>query len=120
MTDEASPGAGDIQIELAGKTMTMVPSAQACMAISRLHGGLNAAVQRCAVMDFDTICAVIQAGLGLNPNQARMVPDAVYTAGTMFLSAACIDFIHVVANGGRPLPADAEDQEPDPLAQKSA
>lgn len=106
---EAEPGAGNIPIELDGKAHELVPSVQACIAISRIGGGLHAAVQRCLQLDFDTICQVVTAGLGLNPQQAKLVPEAVYKTGLVGLSAPCIDFINVVSNGGRPIEEDQEE-----------
>ena len=109
--DKPEPGAGDIPILLDGKQQVLQPSLQACLTVSKLHGGLNAAVQRCAALDFETICAVITAGLGLNPTQARMIPEAVYRTGTIQLYGPCVDFIHVIANGGRPIPLPDPDGE---------
>lgn len=113
---EAAPGAGDIPIKLDGKDLVLQPSVQACIAISRLGGGLTAAVQRCLSLDFDTICAVITAGLSLNPVQAKAIPEAVYKTGAMALSGPCIDFINVVSNGGRAISdedgEDGEDSDP--------
>jgi hypothetical protein len=77
------------------------------MAISALGGGLNSAVNRCVALDFDTICQIITAGLGLNPVQAKMVPQAVYRQGLLSLSGPCIEFVHVIGNGGRAI----EDEE---------
>jgi hypothetical protein len=114
MADEAGPGAGNIEIEIDGKAMPMVPTAAACLAISRIAGGLNAAVQRCLQLDFDTITAVITAGLNLNPTQAKKLPDAIFKAGLISLASPCVDFIHVVSNGGRPISyeeGDGEDRE---------
>lgn len=109
MTD-LTPGAGNVWIELDGKEHELVPTLQACMAISKIAGGLNAAVQRCLQLDFDTICAIIIAGLSLNPNQAKKVPEAVFKTGLIPLSGPCIDFINIIGNGGRPI-EDDEDQE---------
>jgi hypothetical protein len=108
---DAEQGAGDIPIELDGKEMFLVPSLQACLTISKIGGGLNAAVQRCLNLDFDTICQIVTAGLSLNQTQAKMVPDAVYKTGLIGLSAPCIDFINVVGNGGRPVEIDGEGGE---------
>lgn len=109
---EAEPGAGDIPIVLNGKELVLQPSLGACIAISAMAGGLNVAQQRCQQLDFGTICDVIAAGLGLNPTQARALPEAVYKTGLIDLHAKCIDFIGVVANGGQPLPEVEEEQEP--------
>lgn len=107
---EAGPGAGDIPIELDGQELILVPSLNACIRISRMAGGLNSAIQRCAQLDFETICEVVAAGLDANPVQAKKIPDAVFKTGMIGLHAKCIEFIHVVANGGRP-PEPDEDQE---------
>jgi hypothetical protein len=111
---EAEPGSGNIEFELDGESMVLVPTLQACIDISNIAGGLDAARVRCQQLDFDTICRVIIAGLTLNPRQAKMIPDAVYKTGLIQLHGVCIDFIHVVGNGGRPLPEEEPDEEPDP------
>lgn len=108
---DAEKGAGNVLIELDGKEMELVPTLQACMTISRIAGGLNAAVQRCLNLDADTICQIITAGLALNPKQAQAVPEAAYKTGLIGLSAPCIDFINVVGNGGRPVVHEDEDGE---------
>lgn len=108
---DAVPGEGNIPIELDGKAMELVPTLQACMAISKIAGGLNAAVQRCLALDMETICQIITAGLGLNPTQARAVPEAVYKTGLIALSAPCIDFVNVVGNGGRPIAEEEVDSD---------
>ena len=108
MPSEAFPGDGDVEIELDGKLHTLKPSLDACIKISRLAGGLNAAVQRCLQLDFDTICEVVIAGLSLNPRQAQQIPAAVFQTGAIQLSAPCIDFINICGNGGRPIELDDE------------
>lgn len=112
---DAIPGEGNVEIELDGKPFTLSPTLQACIRISRIGGGLNAAVQRCLALDMDTICEIITAGVGFNPNQAKMVPEAVFKTGLILLSAPCIDFINIIGNGGRPIEDDeGESDEPDP------
>lgn len=116
MADEAAPGAGNIPITLDGKEMELVPTLDACIRISAIGGGISAASQRCRQLDFDTVCQIVSAGLGLNPVQAKTVPPAVYKTGLIAIAEACIDFCHVVANGGRP-PEEQEgqdDENPDP------
>lgn len=118
---EIELGAGDVPIMLDGKEQILQPSLAACTAISRLAGGGQAAIARCQALDFDAICAVIQCGLGLNPVQAKQLPDAVYKTGTIALAGPCIDFIHIVNNGGRPPDENGEDNQDgsDPTASPS-
>jgi hypothetical protein len=112
--DEAVPGSGNIPITLDGKEVELVPSLKACIEISNIAGGLNSAAQRCMALDFQTVCQIIIAGLGLNPVQAKKVGEAVYKAGVIELAQSCIDFINVVSNGGRPLPEPGGEEEADP------
>jgi hypothetical protein len=120
---EAAPGAGTIEIELDGKPMEMVPTLAACIAISNIAGGLNAAVQRIYQLDFQTMKLVIQAGLALNPRQAQKLDEAIYKTGLIALSAPCVDFVNIVANGGRALPEEGEGEgegdDLDPLVPAS-
>jgi hypothetical protein len=115
----AEPGSGFVDIELDGKPLQLKPSLEACIGISNIAGGLNAAVVRCRQLDFDSICQVITLGIGLNQSQRKMVPEAVFRQGLIDLAGPCIEFIHIVANGGKPLPPDGEDQAPDPQNEPS-
>lgn len=115
MTD-ASPDAGNIELELDGQKVTLRPTLEACITISRLHGGANAAIERCMRMDWDTIRAVIVAGIGRN---AKELDQLIFKTGVFALSAPCIDFITIVNNGGRPPIEEqegAEDGAEDPPA----
>lgn len=114
MADDAAPGAGNVPIMLNGVEHQLVPTLGACMAISGIAGGLNAAVQRCVALDFVTICQVIEAGMNLNPTQAKKLREEVYAAGLINLFGPCIDFIQIVANGGRPPPAAEDGDHADP------
>lgn len=117
---DAHPGAGNIEIELDGEARVMTPSLVACMAISNLAGGLNSAAQRCLQLDMDTICQIVIAGLGLNQNQSKLIPELVYRTGLMQLAGPCVDFINIVGNGGRPLGDDQpEDNPKDPTVPAS-
>lgn len=118
-----APGAGDVEIVLLQggeeRTHKLVPSLGACIALSRIAGGIFGAIDRCGRLDFDTIAEVVAVGMGVNPVQKeKLVHPAIYETGLILLSAPCIRFLHVVANGGRP-PADEEDGDRDPLANQS-
>lgn len=122
-----APGAGDVEIVLVEggeeRTHRLVPSLGACMHLSRAAGGIAGAVDRVGRLDFDTIVEVVAVGLGVNPSQKeKLVQPAVYETGLIMLSAPCISFLHVVANGGRaPVSGeqDGEDEDRDPLASES-
>lgn len=111
-------GGGRVPITLDGKEFELVPSLGACTEISGAAGGIQGAVQRCMQLNFDTICMVVGAGLEmsgqrLNPSQrAKMLPEAIYKAGLIDVSALCVAFCHIVANGGRE-PTDEDFEEED-------
>lgn len=109
------PGAGDVAITLDGEEQFLRPTAEACMAISRMGGGLVAAIQKCRNLDFDAIVDIISIGLGVNPGQkAKIIIPAVFRSGTMHLAADCILFIRTIANGGILPKDDGEEDETDP------
>jgi len=107
---------GRIAITLEGREAFLEPSLEACVEISAIAGGMNAAIERCLRLDFQTICEVIGAGLvtngkRLSPNlRQRELPKSVYDAGLIYLHGKAIDFIHVVANGGR-LPEEVDEED---------
>lgn len=109
-------GGGYVDLELDGKPCRLVPSLEACLEISKIGGGLAGADQRVRALNFETMCAIIGAGLEidgqkLNPRQrAELLPKAVYEAGVFAMMAKCIDFIMIVGNGGRALPDDEPEE----------
>lgn len=118
MTDQPEIGAGDVEIDLGGEVLVLRPTLDACMRINKIAGGMNAAANGVASLNFDIICDVIAAGLGANPTQRqKLIPEKVYMAGMINLAGPCIRFIRIVNNGGRP-PVDEEDGESDrPLGE---
>lgn len=113
-------GAGDVQIELDGKLVTLRPTWEACQRISKIGGGLNAVAQRISMLDMDTICEVISIGLNLNPVLSKKLPKAIFDVGLINLAGPCIDFVHIIGNGGRPITEDEEDQDNDADPPQSA
>lgn len=113
MASEADPGEAFVPVMIDDAELHLVPTLGACMAISALAGGLNAAVQRCAALEFLTIQQVLAAGLALNPVQTQKLAESIYRTGLVNLFGPCIEFINVVAHGGR-RPPEVEEPEPDP------
>lgn len=120
-------GSGRVPVRLDGKDFVLVPTLEACQEISDMAGGIQGAVQRCQMLNFKTICDIVGSGLEVNGKRLnvgqrdRFIPKAVYEAGLIGISASCIEFCHVVANGGRmPDPdeeeAEEEDGDENPLA----
>lgn len=102
-------GAGNVVVMLGEHEVTLRPSLKAAITLSNQRGGITAMVQRCLDFEFDAIHTVVLAGLG--GENSKDLPELVYSAGLINLSAICIKFLHIVANGGRPLGDDDEDGE---------
>lgn len=109
-------GGAYVEIELDGKPCRLVPSLEACIEISKMGGGLAGADQRVRSLNFETICAIVGAGIEvdgqkLNPRQkAELLPKAVYEAGIFDVMAKCLEFIALIGNGGK-WPSETEVEE---------
>lgn len=108
---EPSVGAGDVEIFLDGKAITLKPSLDACIKISKMGGpgGMNTVAQRLANLDFEMFCDVVTAALAVNPVQAKSVPAAVYNAGMIHLLGPLLTFVRIINHGGT-LPDDEESE----------
>lgn len=102
-------GAGDVIVQLGEHEVVLRPTLKAAISLSSQRGGITTMVQRCLDFEFDAIHSVILAGL--EGKGSKDLPELVYSAGLINLSAICIKFLHVVANGGRPLGDDEEGAE---------
>lgn len=96
---KAQLGAGNVEIELAGETVTLRPSLKAAQAISRLDGGIVGAIERAARFDIDLITACVAHGVG---QSVKEVEEAVFTTGLTVLAPPVMEFLSRLANGGRP------------------
>lgn len=103
------PGEGDVPFTLDGEELFLKPSLRACQAISRMHGNPHETANRIMGMDFDVITKVAAIGLNRAPNKA--LEEKIYKTGPVNIRPALIAFIHVVNNGGRPVPMASEDGE---------
>lgn len=110
-------GAGDVKIELVGHgEVTLRPTLEACRRLSSMDGGIQRMIERCRNLEFPAIHSVIASGLG---KDSKDLQDIIYKTGLLSLQAGCIDFLIIVANGGRRLTAEDSEAEADPLAKSS-
>ena len=112
-------GAGDVTITLGGSEFVLTPSLQACMTLAGGRGGITGLTQRCLELEFDAIYSVVLAGLA--GKGWKSLKEDIYLEGLVNLSAPCILFLQLVANGGQPLAEASEDddEDDDPLANSS-
>ena len=101
---------------MCGNEVTLKPTLGAAITLSGGTGGLSRLNQRVADLEFSAIRSVIVAGLG--GKGSKDLDELIFKAGLLSLSGACITFIHIVANGGRPL-VDEEEEGETPLVNSS-
>lgn len=111
---KASLGAGNIEIELDGETVVLRPNLKAAQNISRSKGGIMAAVEAVGKFDLDTMVNVIALGLGAEGKEARDLADKVYSTGMADLVSPVINYLTILANGGRPMQASGGEVDEDP------
>ncbi len=98
MASKAKLGAGNVEITLDGETAILRPTLKAAQTLSRRSGGLVALVQEVTKFDLDAVTAVVALGLDRQPKD---VADAVWRTGVSDLAGPVVEFISVLANGGR-------------------
>lgn len=111
-------GDGNVPFKLEdGEELTLKPSWGAAQAISRQYGGISGAVERVVRMDMDTVVQVILFGLGYGignssrkppPDLAERIWKTGFTDRTGSIGEITIKYLHILANGGKPLPEDSE------------
>lgn len=115
---KARIGAGDVEITLDGETKVLKPSLAACLAISRMAGGILGAMHRVSQLDFDAIVHVTKAGLDLTDKGAEGLDEKVYRTGIGYkdgLAGNVTTYLENLANGGKPRkPAGASDDTTNP------
>ena len=114
-------GSGDVTITLNDKEYTLRPTLKAAMILSRTSGGIRGTIDAVMQMNLDVITTVIKQGLG--PNIVRQfkqeqLEEAIWEAGLTDTSGGilgkCVEYLHVLANGGRPINQNREEDQ-DPL-----
>lgn len=105
---EPQAGAGNVVIKLGDQEVTLRPSLQAAITLSGGRGGMSVLTERCLNLEFAAIQSIIIAGMG--GKTSKDLPELIYQAGILDLSAPCIKFLHIVSNGGRPIDDDDDDE----------
>lgn len=106
------PGEGDVEIELEGGNQFLKPTLEACLRISRSgEDGPRRLADKVLALNFDAICHVVAAGLGKPVDE---IQEVVFRTGTVNIFGACLRFIHIVSNGGRPPKKEEEKKRKGP------
>jgi len=98
---------GTTTVILGDDEYTLTPNLDAVRKIEGRFGGLRLALDGLGALSVDACAAVIIAGAGLNPKEAKQVPDAVFEAGVGEVTAQVVPFIVALLNPGQ---AKAEEE----------
>lgn len=111
MSKKPTLGAGNVEIELAGETVVLRPTLKAAQSASRQFGGIMGAIDRLVRCELDVLTGVIALGLD---KPAKEVADAVWRTGATDLAPKAIEYLSILANGGRPPNDDGGEEPADP------
>jgi hypothetical protein len=115
MAPKAKLGAGNVEIKLDDHPEVLRPTLKAAQALSRRSGGFSELVNEVARFDLDAVTAVVAMGLDRQPKD---VAEAVWRTGVSELAGPVIEFIGILANGGRrPNETVGGEGEADPQAE---
>lgn len=103
---------GQVAITLGGTEQILEPTLGAATRISRAFGGFQGAHQKLLASDLDAYVTVIQHGLGLKTEaETKGLRDKVWSAGMNSLVLPLVEFVSMLANGGRPVEEPSGDEE---------
>lgn len=103
---------GEVVVVLNKEELVLKPTYQAASRISNQFNGFRDARLALVAENFDAVVFILRIGLNLNGSDARELPERVYKNGiTAELLIPMIEYIGVLANGGRPV---LENQETEP------
>lgn len=90
---------GEVEIELDGTTYTLTPTLRAALTVNKSFGGFVKANDRLMQFDLEAIILSIHAGLG--DKSPDGLAEKVFAAGVTKLTPVAIEFVNILANGGR-------------------
>lgn len=101
----------NVELALGDKTYTLVPTYRALEQISQRFGGHVKAIESIRSLDVQAMVLVTKAGVPkLKDAEVKELPRLIYEAGVVKASVPLIQFLAVLANGGKPLP-DGDEEE---------
>ncbi len=96
----------DVLITLADRELVLKPTVRAALALSKKHNGLQNVLARIANVELEAILDVIEVGSNFKGDKLQL-QEAVFSAGvigdTESVVVKCVDYVHVLMRGGRPL-----------------
>lgn len=114
---EHQVGIGDVPLMIDDEEFILKPSWGAAQLVSQRFGGISGAVEKVIRLDIEATVQIVMFGMGFvgtrKPplNLAERIWRAGLTDRTGGVAEACVKYLHVLANGGRPPPEDDEAEE---------
>ncbi|WP_109469193.1 hypothetical protein [Azospirillum sp. TSH58] len=111
---------GSVTFDLAGESVTLVPTVKAFNLLSSTVDSYSVHLQRLAVGHVDTIKTVLRAGLGLNDAQAKELSGKIMLTGVFAASNPCSDYVYRLFNAGKSMEEVQAEQQAKAAAKAEA
>ncbi len=111
---------GKVTLELAGETVTLVPTVKAFNLLAGAADTYSTLLQRLAIGHVDTVKTVLRAGLGLNDTQVKELPGKIMMTGVLAVSNPCSDYVYRLFNAGKSVKEVQAEQQAKAAAQAEA
>ncbi|MEQ1938616.1 hypothetical protein ABMA46_10200 [Mesorhizobium sp. CN5-321] len=100
-----------IDIEVDGEPVTLIPSPDAIITLSRAYDGFKPLLDAISRFNFDAISGTIVAGAGVDGKDARDMTQKVAKTNIIELVPPLTAFVMILLNGGKPLADDDGEKE---------
>jgi hypothetical protein len=103
-----------VAIELDGDELHLIPSPDAIIFLSGKYDGFQPLLGALQRLNIQAAIDVVTSGLGVEGKAAKNVAGQVVSAGPIELMPKLVEFVMILANGGKPLKEQEEDGEGNP------
>jgi len=107
---------GEVAITLGDTVRILTPSVGAARGVNSQFGNFVKAQSELFSMNFDAYVHVVRIGLNLKADDKdaiRRIERQVYEAGVQNLVKPLVEYVGILANGGRPQPKRDEEDDAD-------
>lgn len=98
---------GTVQLTVGDHSFTLKPTLQAVLKIEQRFGGLRPALEVCNMQNVEASSFIIAAGASLKEEQIKALPEQVFQAGIVQVTAQVIPYLTLLM---RPTAGLDEDQ----------
>jgi len=101
-------------IELEGEEVTLTPSPDAIISLSAKYDGLGPLINALQRVNVQASVDVVVVGAGAKDKEAKTLANKVVREGVTKLMPQLLEFVFILANGGKPLKEADDDGEKNP------